>query len=157
LQDALKFAKVKLLAAFAAALAWVGLVPPFLLAVSAPSIAYFFLWVGGVAADFYTTYRFYRENPANFAREETSGYMKRLYRRFGFKAGLIAFLALVEIPVALVISFTLIPASARVFRLPQPEALACLSSGLAFLGIGHVAAAAWNYRRELEERRIKSG
>jgi len=105
-----------------------------------------------VAADFYTTHRFYRENPANFASEETSGYMRRLYRHFGFKASLIAFLAFVEVPVALIISFALIPASARVFSLPRIEALACLSSGLAFLGIGHLAAAAWNYRRELEEK-----
>ncbi len=104
-------------------------------------------------SDFYTTYRFYRSDPGGFERNELSGYMRKLYRAFGFKAGLAAFLALVEAPVGLIVSFALVPASARVFGLPQlaqPESLAYLSSGFAFLGLGHLAAAAWNLMLEME-------
>lgn len=155
MQGARKFARRKLFVAFSLALAWVGLGPYLLLRLTftAPALvyAYFFLWVSGVFSDFYTTYRFYRLDPEGFEGNELSGYMRRLYRVFGFKAGLTAFLIFVELPIGLVVSFLLVPASAAAFNLPQPEALVCLSSGFAFLGIMHLAAAAWNLILEVRK------
>jgi len=113
--------------------------------------AYPFLWASGIFSDFYTTYRFYRMDPEGFERNESSGYMRALYKLFGFRAGLVAFLALVELPVGLVISLLLVPASAAAFNLPRPEAPVCLSSGFAFLGVTHLAAAAWNLILEEED------
>lgn len=129
-------------------LAWVGLGPVFLFSLVArfPPLVYahFSMWVAGVLLDFYTTYRFYSRDPENFERNELSWYVRRLYRVLGFKAGLFAFLVLVELPVAMTVSFVLIPASAPVFGLTEPEALTCLASGLAFHGLMHLSAAAWN-------------
>lgn len=105
---------------------------------------YLVIWVAGVASDFYTTYRFYKADPKGFVKNEASGYMRRLYKAFGFKTGLLAFLLFVELPIAAFVSFVLIPVSARVFSLPQPEPLNCLASGLAFHGAMHLAAAGWN-------------
>lgn len=104
-----------------------------------------------MALDFYTTYRFYSRDPGNFEKNETSSYMRWLYRVLGFRAGLIAFLALVELPVAMIVSFVLIPASASVFGLPRPKALACLASGLAFHGLMHLSASVWNIYWERRE------
>lgn len=114
--------------------------------------AYFLLWSSGLFFDFYTTYRFYRADPENFERNELSGYMRRLYRVFGFRAGLLAFLVFVELPMGLLISFLLVPASTTVFNLPTPETVFCLASGFAFLGTGHFAAAVWNLLLERRDR-----
>ena len=150
-----KTGRIRLLAALSAAFAWVGL-GPFLLAYAAASAvasvyAYFLLWAAGLFSDFYTTYRFYRADPEGFEGNELSGYMRRLYRVFGFSAGLAAFLAFVEVPVGLIVSLALVPASANVFGVAEPGALVCLASGFAFLGIGHLAAAAWNGALEWKE------
>lgn len=101
--------------------------------------------------DFYTTYRFYKADPSGFERNELSWYVRKLYRLFGLKAGFIAFLVFVELPVAAIVSFALIPASTWVFSLPKPETLTCLASGLAFHGLMHLSAAAWNRLLELKE------
>lgn len=130
------------------AFAWVSLGPVLLLylifSASATAYTYFLLWATGLLFDFYTTYRFYMADPENFERNELSRYMRCLYRIFGFKAGLSAFLVFVELPIGLIISLLLVPASAMAFNLPIPETVFCLASGFAFLGIGHFAAAVWN-------------
>ncbi|MBO3809755.1 MAG: hypothetical protein FGF50_09220 [Candidatus Brockarchaeota archaeon] len=148
--------RADLCAIFSAAFAWVGLAPYllFYVASSLPVLAhaYFLVWTAGLLSDFYTTYRFYRADPENFERNELSGYMRRLYRLFGFKVGLVAFLAFVEVPIGLIVSLVLVPTSASFFaiffRCPRPEVLTCLSSGFAFLGLSHLVAAAWNLASE---------
>ncbi|MEM2189387.1 MAG: hypothetical protein QXG35_08685 [Nitrososphaerota archaeon] len=134
--------------AFVIAFAWVGLGPTLLINLTfcAPNLTFVYplVWTAGVALDFYTTYRFYRQDPGAFEKNELSGYMRRLYRVFGFRAGLVAFLLLVELPIASLIALLLIPASVRVFSIQQPSFPQCFVSSLAFHGIIHLGAAGWN-------------
>lgn len=163
MQDAQKRhgrSKVKLLATLSAAFTWVAFGPILILdlALRFPFLSFvcFPAWILGLSMDFYTTYRFYMADPENFRENESSGYMRRLYRAFGFKAGLLAFLTFIELPVMGVISFLLIPASARVFNVQYFALDKCLLSGLAFHGVQHSSAAVWNFLMELKEKQLHS-
>lgn len=150
--------EARIIASLVAVAAYVGLAPIalHLFASSTPALApiYVALWLLGFGSDAYTTYRFYRRDPASFERMESSGYMRLLYRLLGFRFGaaLIAFIVLVEVPVALLISLLLIPCSTVVLQAPSLDPTLCIPSGLAFLGISHLSAAIWNLKVEREER-----
>ncbi len=146
--------RLKLLSLYASAFIAVGFVPAFLyyLAASSPFLQYLYLlvWAVGLASDAYTTFRLHRRYPGGLELYERSGYFKRLYRRFGFWAGLAAFIVLVELPLALTISFFVIPAAEGVFGAfsPHPDAGARLASSLAFFGLTHLSAVPSNLKFE---------
>jgi hypothetical protein len=120
------------------------------------SFAYFFLWLSGLIFDFYTTWRFYADDPGKFDVRERSVFMKWLNRKFGFKTALIAFAVLVEAPAALFISFICVPLSADLISAPFLGTRICVATGLALLGLIHLQAAMRNLSIEVAEKKAAS-
>jgi hypothetical protein len=117
------------------------------------SFAYFFLWLISLTFDFYTTWRFYTDDPSKFEVRERSAFIRWFNRSLGFKKALLAFALFVEAPVGLFISFICVPPSAELIDVQPPGLRVCLATGLALLGLIHLYAAVKNLVIEVAEKK----
>lgn len=103
-------------------------------------VAGFIVWAAGLALDLRSTRSMFDIDP----REESNPFFKRAVPRLGFRRAACAFVAGVEFPVLIVVSFTLIRFAGFYF-LGEASALGCLSTGATVLGAAHLLA--WTKNR----------
>jgi len=115
---------------------------------------YFSVWAAGFSLDVYTTYRLHRRFPGGMEKYETCGYMRLLYRVFGFWKGVLAYAVLVEAPLVALVAFALIPGAQDAFSPLIPSSrnfAASLASSMCFFGLIHLSAVPANLKFKLPE------
>ena len=110
-------------------------------------------WFSSLLLDFYTTWRFYREDPSRFTVEERNRIFSRLVSKFGFKRATMAFALAAEIPFAALLAAILIPPISSFLLGTVADPVASLSVSLMVLSLSHIQAAIKNFRIELKRRR----
>jgi hypothetical protein len=130
------------------------------------SFLYPSIWVSGFSLDVWTTYRFYAADSENFSVKESNVVFSGLVRRFGFAKGLVAQLAIVEIPVAIILVTLMYPVYqtftghdsndiAVVLNSPV-SLLSYLPASLCLFGAIHMIDAFVNLNMEREEKNRSS-
>lgn len=108
-------------------------------------VVYPLVWALGLGLDYYSTWRFYREEPGDFERREASPVMKALYRRLGgFSKAAAAFLAVMEAPSIALVALVCMPAASQALSIPPAKPASFFEAALAWLGLLHLTAAATN-------------
>ncbi|MHA1711322.1 MAG: hypothetical protein ACTSUS_04570 [Candidatus Freyarchaeota archaeon] len=102
-----------------------------------------------LSLDLYTTWRFYKQNPMGFGLAERNRAFGFLAEKFSFPVAAVAFVALVEIPFAALLTFILIPPVYTYLYGLNGEQIAYLSVGLAVTGSLHLQATIRNLKIEM--------
>ncbi|MER3448173.1 MAG: hypothetical protein C4291_15740 [Candidatus Dadabacteria bacterium] len=137
-----------------------------------PSVSFLYLsiWTIGFSLDVWTTYRFYTADRENFSVNEANAIFSGLVSRFGFTKGLVAQLAIVEVPAAIILVVLMYPmyqtftgydsnGIAAVLNAPV-SLLSYLPAAFCLFGVIHTIDAFVNLNIEREEKnrsRINSG
>ena len=110
-------------------------------------------WFSSLLVDFYTTWRFYREDPSRFDNKERNKIFSRLVSKFGFRKATVAFALVAEIPFAALLAALLIPPISSFLAGTVVDPATSLSVSLMVLCSSHIQAATKNLRIELKRRK----
>lgn len=131
------------------------LTPIFLfLSVLTPTLRFVFpvFWASCLSLDLYTTWRFYKQDPRRFGLAERNRTFGFLAEKFSFPVAAVAFVTLVEIPFAALLTFILIPPVYTYLCGLNGKPMAYLSVGLAVTGSLHLQAAIRNLKIEMQRK-----
>ena len=110
-------------------------------------------WFSSLLLDFYTTWRFYREDSSRFDDKERNKIFSRLVSKFGFEKAIVAFALVAEIPFATLLAAMLIPPISSFLTGTVLDPATSTSVSLMVLSSSHIQAAAKNLRIELKRRK----